>query len=68
MSKMNAKLGENKNLAKLTTNITSKSVFGLLSATSLEQQLLEICKAMGCCFENDDSTKPKSYIGKMSIE
>ena len=25
-------------------------------------QLLEICKAMGCSFENDDSVKPKSYI------
>ena len=47
-----------------TTNITSKSVFGFLSATSLELQMLEVCKAMGCSFEQDDSIRPKQYIGK----
>ena len=47
-----------------TTNITSKSVFGFLSATSLELQMLEVCKAMGCSFEQDDSIRPKQYIGR----
>jgi hypothetical protein len=46
-----------------TTNITSKSMFGFLSSTSLELQMLEVCKAMGCSFEQDDSIKPKQYIG-----
>ena len=49
-----------------TTNITSKSVFGFLSATSIELQLLEICKAMGCSFEPDESIKPKQYIGNIN--
>ena len=48
-----------------TTNITSKSVFGFLSATSLELQMLEVCKAMGCSFEQDDSIRPKQYIGEL---
>ena len=59
-------LAEKKSAAwTATTNITSKSVFGFLSATSLELQMLEVCKAMGCSFEQDDSIRPKQYIGKL---
>ena len=60
-------LAERKSAWTSTTNITSKSVFGFLSATSIELQLLEICKAMGCSFENDETIKPKQYIGKNKI-
>ena len=59
-------LAEKKSAAwTATTNITSKSVFGFLSATSLELQMLEVCKAMGCSFEQDDSIRPKQYIGEL---
>ena len=42
--------------------LVNKPVFSLFSSTNIELQLLEICKAMGCSFETDDSIKPKSYI------
>ena len=63
-SMVSGMLAERKSAWTSTTNITSKSVFGFLSATSIELQLLEICKAMGCSFENDETIKPKHYIGK----
>ena len=63
-SMVSGMLAERKSAWTSTTNITSKSVFGFLSATSIESQLLEICKAMGCSFENDETIKPKEYIGK----
>ena len=68
MRRMSGMIAEKKTAAwTATTNITSKSVFGFLSATSLELQMLEVCKAMGCSFEQDDSIKPKQYIGKLTI-
>ena len=61
---MSGMLAEKKSAAwTATTAITSKSVLGFLSATSLELQMLEVCKAMGCSFEQDDSVRPKEYIG-----
>ena len=63
-SMVSGMLAERKSVWTSTTNITSKSVFGFLSATSIELQLLEICKAMGCSFENDETIKTKEYIGK----
>ena len=66
-SMVSGMLAERKSAWTSTTNITSKSVFGFLSATSIELQLLEICKAMGCSFENDETIKPKEYIGKANL-
>ena len=65
-SMVSGMIADRKSAWTSTTNITSKSVFGFLSATSIELQLLEICKAMGCSFENDESIKPKQYIGKIN--
>ena len=45
-SMVSGMLAERKSVWTTTTNITSKSVFGFLSATSIEMQLLEICKAI----------------------
>ena len=49
-------------IAEKKAALANKPVFSLFSATNIELQLLEICKAMGCSFENDESIKPKSYI------
>ena len=43
--------------------VPSNTMLGLLSAGSLELQLLEICKAMGCSFEPDHTARPPGYIG-----
>ena len=66
-SMVSGMLAERKSVWTSTTNITSKSVFGFLSATSIELQLLEICKAMGCSFETDETIKPRQYIGKNNL-
>ena len=42
--------------------LASQPMFSFLSTTNIELQLLEICKAMGCSFEPDDTIKPRSYI------
>ena len=49
-------------IAEKKAALVNKPVFTLFSSTNLELQMLEICKAMGCSFENDDRIKPKSYI------
>ena len=49
-------------IAEKKAAITNNQVFNLFSSTNIEQQLLEICKAMGCSFESDDTIKPRTYI------
>ena len=49
-------------IAEKKAALVNKPVFSLFSSTNIELQLLEICKAMGCSFESDESIKPKSYI------
>ena len=49
-------------IAEKKAALVNKPMFSLFSATNIELQLLEICKAMGCSFENDESIKPKNYI------
>ena len=49
-------------IAEKKAALVNQPMFSFLSATNIELQLLEICKAMGCSFEPDDSVKPRSYI------
>ena len=46
--------------------VPSNTVLGFLSGGSLELQLLEICKAMGCSFEPDHTARPPGYIGTIT--
>ena len=49
-------------IAERKAALVNQPMFSFLSSTNIELQLLEICKAMGCSFEPDDSIKPRSYI------